>query len=243
MSDVQQNPYQAPRSELVGETSRYGGSIENTLAGNADLEIGAVWSEAWERTSGIKGIVILSGVIVYAALFVVALVLGVAFGTGEEASLVAPLLNQLVTMAITNPWLAGIAMIGLRQSVGLHVQFDQAFAYYGMVAPIVAIAILQTLGVGIGLVLLVLPGLYLMFAFSLAIPLKVEKDLPIGDCLVTSLKLVNQKFFTIAIMAVGCSFVVFVSFFTIIGWIWAAPWALMVYSITYRQLAGCELES
>ena len=108
MTDVQ-NPYQAPRAMLVGETSQYGGSIENTLAGNAELEIGAVWSEAWERTSGIKGIVIFSGIVVYLALFVVALVLGVALG-GNEASVAAPILT-MTKVAITDQATAAITPI------------------------------------------------------------------------------------------------------------------------------------
>jgi hypothetical protein len=45
-----------------------------------------------------------------------------------------------------------------------------------------------------------LPGIYLMFALSLAVPLKAERNLPITDCLIVSLKLVNRKFFEVA----GC---------------------------------------
>ena len=56
MSDSD-NPYAAPLADLGGEIERFGGSIENTLAGNAELNVADVMSEAWQRTKGIKGIV------------------------------------------------------------------------------------------------------------------------------------------------------------------------------------------
>jgi len=103
--------------------------------------------------------------------------------------------------------------------------------------------LLQTLVTLVGFLLLIVPGLYLAFALALAIPLKVEKQLPVVDCLTTSMKIVNKKFLNVAVLALVASFVASLSFITIIGWIWAVPWMLMVYAITYRQLAGCDLEA
>jgi len=242
MSDSD-NPYRAPGSELAGEPESYGGSIENTLAGNAELEIGPVWSEAWRRTNGIKGILIGGGLVMYAAVIVVSVLIGLVTGLGEEQSAAGMVLSQVAIAVISYPFTAGAIMLGLRHSVGLPVQFNDLFAYYGMTVPIVAVAVLQSFAVGIGFVLLVIPGIYLAFALALAIPLKVEKGLPIVDSLTTSLKLVNRKFLAVAGISVATWLVVMLSFLTIIGWIWSLPWMLMVYSITYRQLAGCELRA
>jgi hypothetical protein len=57
------------------------------------------------------------------------------------------------------------------------------------------------------------------------------------------MKLVNKKFLNVAVLAIVASLVSTLSFITIIGWIWAVPWMLMVYAITYRQLAGCDLRA
>ena len=242
MSDSE-NPYEAPKAELGSEPEQVGGSIENTLAGNAVLDIGDVMSEAWQRTNGIKGIVIGGGLLIYLGVIVVTVVLGLVLGFGDQQSLLATGITQLITMLMIYPFFAGVFMVGLRQSVGLPVSFDQQFAYYGAALPILAVALLQSIASAIGFVLLIIPGLYLAFALALSIPLKVEKQLPVLDCLTTSLKLVNKKFLNVAVLAIVASFISTLSFITIIGWIWAMPWMLMVYAITYRQLAGCEIEA
>ena len=241
MSDSD-NPYEAPRADLSSEREHLGGSIENTLAGNAVLNVGDVMSEAWRRISGIKGIVIGGGLLIYLAVFVVSIVLGFSFGFDDEQSFFGVAITQLVFMLLIYPFFAGVFMLGLRQSVGLPVSFDQQFSYYGSALPIFAVAVLQFVATTLGFVVLIVPGLYLAVALALAIPLKVEKQMPIVDCLTTSMKLVNKKFLNVAVLAIVASIIATLSFITIIGWIWAVPWMLMVYAITYRQLAGCEIE-
>ncbi len=89
--------------------------------------------------------------------------------------------------------------------------------------------------------LLILPGIYVAIALGLAIPLKVEKQLGVVESLTTSVQLVNKKFVNVAVLAIVASLVASFSFITIIGWIWAIPWMLMVFAITYRQLAGVSI--
>ncbi|MFP6835591.1 MAG: hypothetical protein VB948_05710 [Pseudomonadales bacterium] len=242
MSDSD-NPYAAPLADLGGEIERFGGSIENTLAGNAELNVADVMSEAWQRTKGIKGIVIGGGFLIYLGVAVLTVVLGFVFGFGDSQSVLGVVVTQLVTMMMIYPFFAGVFMLGLRQSVGLPVSFDQQFAHYGAALPIIGVALLQSLASMIGFLLLILPGLYLAFALALAVPLKVEKQLSISDCLTTSLKLVNKKFLNVVVLAIAASIISVLSFITLIGWIWGIPWMLMVYAITYRQLAGCDIEA
>ena len=236
------NPYQAPQANLAQPVTGIGGSIENTLAGNADLEFGSILAEAWQKTKGIKRIVDGGGILVYVGVTVVTIGLALIFGA-DSNTILGTLITQLVVMILVYPFLAGVFMVGLRQSVGLPVSFDQQFAHYGAALPIIGVALLQSLASMIGFLLLILPGLYLAFALALAVPLKVEKQLSISDCLTTSLKLVNKKFLNVVVLAIAASIISVLSFITLIGWIWGIPWMLMVYAITYRQLAGCDIEA
>ena len=235
------DPYRAPQSN-VAETSseQLGGSIENTLSGYAELDIGDVFSEAWEKTKGIKGYVIGGGILLYLGVLVVSLILGVLFGLGEQ-TIIGGLVGQLVFMMMIYPFIAGVFPLGLRQSVGIPVSFDQQFNQYGMMLPILGIALVQTVATLIGFMLLILPGIYVAIALGLAIPLKVEKQLGVVESLTTSVQLVNKKFLNVAVLAIVASLVASFSFITIIGWIWAMPWMLMVFAITYRQLAGVSI--
>lgn len=237
------DPYQAPAADLeVPLDNTAGGSIEQTLAGNAVLEVGDVLSEAWQRTKGIKRIIVGGFLLVYALFFAVLAAAYAIFGLETEFLGPATYIQWAITLMIY-PFMAGVMMVGIRQSVGASSEFGQLFGYYGLFLPILGVSLLQLLATYLGMILLILPGLYLSLALSLAIPLKVEKGLGIIESLVTSLKLVNAKFLNVFLLAIIASFGVAISSLTIIGVIWTMPWALMVYCITYRQLAGVEMAS
>ena len=251
------DPYRAPQSNVTEASSeQFGGSIENTLSGNAELNIGAVFSEAWEKTKGIKGYVVGGGILLYLAVIIVTITVAVLVGA-EQQSIVGSLVGQLVVMMMIYPFIAGVFLLGLHQSVGMPVSFAQQFNQYGMMLPILGIALIQTVAslifpmLGIVLVqasgsfilfaILLLPSIYVAFAFALAIPLKVEKKMGVVESITTSVQLVNKKFFSVVVLALVSSIVAGLSFITIIGWIWAIPWMLMVFAITYRQLAGVSI--
>lgn len=214
-----------------------GGSIEKTLAGEAELDIMGVIREAWRLTDGIKAMVIGGMLIVYAAVVLASLFLGSVLGIDEE-TLLGGTISQLVMMMIVYPFAAGVFMLGLKRSVGLEVRFEDQFSYYRGLLPIVAVGALQSLVTFLGFLLLIIPGIYLMFALSLAVPLKAERDLPISDCLVVSLRLVNRKFLEVAVLSLAAIALAVLGVVSVIGWIWTIPWTLMMLSIIYRQLAG-----
>ena len=49
--------------------------------------------------------------------------------------------------------------------------------------------------------------------------------------------------FSVLLLVLASGAVLVLASITIIGLIWAIPWVVMVYAITYRQLAGVELSS
>ena len=120
------------------------------------------------------------------------------------------------------------------------MEFQEQFSFYGMMPPIVAVGVLQSVLSSLGLMLLILPGLYLTVALSLAIPLKVEKDLSVVECLTTSIKLVNRKFLPVLLLGLASTGLMLVGVLSLIGWIWTVPWSVMIFAITYRQLAGYD---
>jgi hypothetical protein len=215
----------------------YGGSVEQTLAGRADLDIMAVIREAWAKTDGIKGLVIGGMLLVYAAVVLVTMMLAGIFGL-EDQTLIGSTISQLVVMMIIYPFMAGVFMLGLKRSVGLPVTFQEQFAYYATLLPIVAVGVLQSAVTSLGFLLLIVPGIYLTFALCLAVPLKAERDLPITDCLLLSARLVNRKFFEVAVLSLAIALLVVLGVLSLIGWIWTIPWTVMIMAIMYRQLAG-----
>jgi hypothetical protein len=215
------------------------GSIEQTLAGNADLRIGAILREAWDRVDGIKAPVIFGGIVVYAGITLIVYLLGLMFSMDlQSPDPLGQLVTQLVVTLLFYPFLGGVFMFGLRRSLGQPVRFEDLFAQYGRALPIVVVALLQSLATFLGFMLLILPGIYLSFALALALPLKVERDLPAFDCLVTSIRLVNRKFLGVVALSLISGALMALGFLSLIGWIWTVPWVMLIFAITYRQLAG-----
>ncbi|MEZ5552115.1 MAG: hypothetical protein R3E82_14560 [Pseudomonadales bacterium] len=223
----------------TGQTT--GGSIERTLAGQADLDLSDVLREAWEKSAGVRSIVLISGVVMVLIAMFVSGIFGLMFGYADQ-TFVESLILQCLNSAATYPLVAGIFMVCLAHSVGRSVDLNMAFGFYSLFVPLAIIGIIQSALTAIGMLLLVLPGLYLALALSLAIPLKVERDLPIGDCLMMSLKLVNAKFVNVLLIALMGVVAMALGFITLIGWIWTVPWTAMMFAITYRQLAGVRGE-
>lgn len=219
------------------EPAQPGGSIDRTLAGEADLQVMPVIREAWALTDGIKAMVVGGMLLVYAGVLLASMVLASVFGVDDQ-TLIGSSISQLVVMMIVYPFLAGVFMLGLKRSVGREVRFEDQFAYYRNLLPIVAVGALQSLVTFAGLLLFILPGIYLSFALSLAVPLKAERDLPISECLVMSVRLVNRKLFEVAVLSLAAMALAAVGILSLIGWIWTIPWTLMMLAIIYRQLAG-----
>ena len=215
-----------------------GNRIDQTLAGESRLEIGEVISEAWQLTSGVK-LLLFGGIVFVLASMIIVSVLATVFGL-DYLQGGGSQITQLIATILLYPFLTGVLMIGLKHSVGMPVSANEFLAHYGSILTIAAVGVLQSLAIGVGMVLLILPGLYLSVALSLAIPLHVEKQLGIIDSLVTSLKLINKHFLTVLLLLILAAVVLMASIVTIIGLIWSIPWMIMVFSIIYRQLAGIE---
>jgi uncharacterized membrane protein len=232
------NPYEAPAATLTQPAGGpRGGSIEATLDGRAVLEFGDVLSEAWNRTKGIKTIVLVA---LIGWILAFALVVGVLAASGalDPQGTGGNLLIQLITAVLGYPLFAGVAMVAVRQSVGAPVEFAQVLMYYGRIATFAALGILISIITSLGYLLLILPGVYLSIATVLAVPLCADKDMGIMNSLTTSLKLVNKEFLTVFLLMIAIVVISILSFVTIIGWIWGIPMISMVMAIMYRQLAG-----
>lgn len=238
------NVYQAPDANLDPSISTDGfGSVEKALAGNYTLEIGAVLSEAWAKTKGSKGTIwlafLLILLIMIPASIVPPLVAAVFDGSGAM-SLLVTLVVQLAINLLMLPIMAGMWMIGIKRAVGVPVGASEIFAYFGKTGALFLCMLLMYLLVLVGFLLLILPGIYLLVAFGMAMPLIVEKNMGVWEALQTSRKAMTHQWFTFF----GLGLVLMVIYllgalFTLgIGLIWIIPLLFLVAGVVYRTVFG-----
>ena len=234
------------------------GSIDSAVSGRYDFKIKGVLSEAWSLVNGSKLTIVGGMVVMYIAVFVVTLLLGMLMGVvvpmiagsgtpqGGGSLVMAvsvgiQLIMQLVTMAISYPFMAGLFMIGIRRSANLPTSFSMIFDYFNRIIPLLIVNILYFILVTIGFLLLVIPGIYLALAYMLAMPLMVEKNMSPWQALETSRKTISKKWFKFFGFFLLLWLIVMVSVIPFgIGLIWTMPLTFMAIGVLYRDVFGIE---
>ena len=161
--------YASPQSNLV-DTSTNHQSLEDAIAGNYQLNIGNIFSEAWAKTKGIKRYIIGAGAIMYTLFFAAVFIITLVFNPSGEpsaSSILAQMVIQLIFMVIIIPFLAGIFMMSCKKAQGQPFEFGDAFSGYGKTVPLLIAAILMNILATIGFILLIIPGIYLSVAYML----------------------------------------------------------------------------
>lgn len=247
MSDtLSTNPYAVPTSELQ-ETpnSDHAPSIEQALSRGYDFSISALISEAWQLTKGTKGIIVGGFLIFYVVMFVAMFVIGGALGifTVFSNNLALIIIGQIVTTvlasAVTYPFIAGLNMIGIRRAAGQPFSFNEIFAHFGRTVPLLIAAVLMMLLIYLGMILLLIPGIYLAVAYMLAIPLIVERGLSPWQAMEASRKAITQHWFKVFGLFLLLGLILAISAIPVfIGLIWTVPLFVMAIGVLYRTIFG-----
>jgi uncharacterized membrane protein len=243
----QNNPYQTPSANVVKKAAggAAGGSLQGGINGEYDFNIGDVISEAWNKTSGLKGPFWGASIIIMAIVFAVVIALSVTMvamgGQQNQPGVLARIIIQLVITAVMYPLMAGILMMGVRRSVNLPISFNLAFSYFGYTVPVVVAAILVTIMTAIGFALLVIPGIYLSWAYMLTVPLIVEKKLGPWQAMEASRRAITHHWFKVFFLFILMFLILGVSMIPLgLGLIWTYPMMVNIVGILYRDIFGVE---
>ena len=248
MTDI----YEAPKAKLEHESESADslGSIEEGLRGNYRFEIFEVISEAWEKTSGAKGAIWLA-ILIYFAISIglsivsqIFLAIVATMAANNEAVVIFfSFVLQVIFNAILFPVAVGLFILGIRRSAMASLQPGSILGFFSSMIPLFVTYILMSLMILVGLLLLVLPGIYLMVAYYFAMPLVVEKGLSPWQAMEVSRKVISKRWFTMFFFMIVFLLIIVGSMLVIIGWIWAIPLALIAYGIVYRNMFGIRDET
>lgn len=222
------NPYQTPQSNLQEQPSV-------NYQANPNWDIGSVFNEAWQLTSGYKA-TLWGALLIYIGI---SIAVSLPFELIGKGSIIMMVLSQIAIGLATYPLYAGMTILGIKRSVGDATNAFMVFDFYSKTIPIFLLYLLMMILIAVGLVLLIIPGIYLMVAYSMAIPLMVEKNMGIWEALETSRKTVHKCWFQVFGLYLVILILVVVAALPLgIGWIWALPFANIVTGIVYRNLFG-----
>ena len=244
MADI----YATPEADLAQHVAvdRAGGNIDDAIAGNFEVNMLESLGEAWRGLKGFK----LKCHIALALYMAVFIGLGIAFGvfagivsnTGADPSVVGvlSLVFQIVITVIALPMSIAVMVMGMRHANSKSVSAGEIFRHFGVMGTLALAYVIMTIMIMLGLVLLVLPGIYLMFAYIYSMPLIVEKKLGAWRALEASRKATTKVWFRLVGLLLLIGVINMLGFVTLIGWIWTIPWTILTFSIIYQKIFGVE---
>jgi hypothetical protein len=206
--------------------------------------VGGVLRESWEKVKGIKSSIWAGSALMYLVLIVI--IAGGAFllpdpameleGAGVTAYLISAL-YQVVTEVVSMLFIAGLLFMGIRHVAGDKISWKMIFHGFSFTGKIIVVSILQFILVTIGFLLLILPGIYLVVGYAMAIPLIVDKNLSPWQALETSRKAVHKVWWKVAALYIIMSLIVLVAAIPLgIGLIWAWPMMMVAAGVVYHRL-------
>jgi hypothetical protein len=240
----ERNPYQPPRAPLDAERpiESSAGSFDDAIAGRYDFRIGEVMSEAWGLVSGFKGPFWAAAILVYGLLFCVTYAWRSVFGAG--LNVVAGFLVQAAITALMRPLLVGLAAMAVRRATGLPVRFSMAFSYLPKAPVFIVAGFLTTALTYVGLVFLVIPGIYLGIAYGMTFPLLAFSQLGPWEAMEASRNAVTHHWWRVFFLYLAVGILTGLSALPIlIPLIWTAPWAFLVLGVLYRRMFGVPADA
>ncbi len=233
---TEMNPYAAPAA-VLDQPAPSGGGLEDAIAGKYHFEMGEVMREAWQITKGFKAPVWGAMVVAWGLLIVLSLI-----NTLVLAKILGSASQFLVSLAIGvafYPLGVGIMMMGVRRAAGLPVSFSTAFNYFDRMGSALLAGLLATVLMYLGLLLLIIPGIYLGVAYYMTLPLLGDRNLSAWQALEASRKAVSKQWFAVAGLFFVVGLIAMVSMLPLgIGLIWTAPWAVAVMGVLYKRIYG-----
>jgi hypothetical protein len=243
------NIYATPQSDLDNTSSgeRIGGSPEQAMAGNIEISMTGTLGEAWKNLKGFKTLCHLSFLLYFiaaiiASLLVVPIAMAVtSLGIDKtSAGFIAQLLQMLASIA-TIPMFMAIHLMGIRHAANKPSSVSAVFQYFHKIPALILCYIMMIPLIILGLLLFVLPGIYLMVSYTFAFPLIVEKNMSPWQALEVSRKALTRKWFPVFGLLLIIMLLYILSIFTLgIAYIWVIPWSVLTMSMVHIKLFGAE---
>ena len=230
--------------EAEESTGSSTGSLERGLAGDFELSLGSWLSEAWSRVDGNKGVIWMAMLFYVGLAFLIGMFFGILNtppvdpGTVQPPSLIE-LIGNIVSALVLMPMAVGLCFLATAVAMGKRPNPKSLFAWYDQTLKIFVTAVLMNFLILIGLLLLVLPGIYLAVSYQIALPLVGS-----WQALEASRKIIGHCWFKVLAFDVLAIIVVTLSMVLLgIPLIWAVPALAIAFGILYRTLAGIEQDT
>ena len=248
------NPYAAPQSTWNEPAPSAGGAIEEIAPGSDPIDVGACVKRGFELTKRHFGTIFLIG-FTYIVISIIASVLfgmidsALGFGTtntqfqsangftstsynqtgGPFSIILGNVLSVLLSLGVTR--------IGLNLTSGRQVSVAMLFGEGRKLLTAIVAMIIFALMVGLGLILLIIPGVYLMLRYGQFMSAIVDKNMGIMESLSYSSSITTNNRLNLFLLILLSIAIVIAGFIAlVVGLIFAYPVVWLSWMVAFRWM-------
>lgn len=211
-------------------------AIQRATEGHFTLGIEAVLTEAWALTAGHK-LKLNMAVAIYSVISIVVAVLVGGMQALSADSVLLAIAGELVNAWVTLPIAMGLFAISLERASGGETLNDRLFAFYPWATRLLLAAVLMTLLIFVGYVLLIVPGIYLSVAYLFALPLLVQEQMGIVEALEASRKALTHCWFNVFGLLLALALINGLAAVPLgIGLVWSVPLTVVSIGLAYKKI-------
>jgi uncharacterized protein DUF4339 len=195
------------------------------LRRNVVVDIGNCISRGWSLVRDNLGLLVGATALVWLVAFGIAMV---------------PILGAIAGIFINPVLMGGLFLLFLRRIRGESPTVGDAFAGFNIALLHLGLAgLVSSLLIGLGVLLCVIPGIYLAVGYAFVLPLVIEKKLDFWTAMETSRRVVHQQWFTIFGLAIVAVLICVAGILAcIVGLLVAAPVAIASMMYAYDDIFG-----
>lgn len=180
------------------------------------LDVGAILTEAWSLLMRDLGLYV-AATLVHTAIVLVTCGLGIVFA---------------------GPLFGGLIVIAFKGMKDKETTFDDTFAGFRFFGSLLLLSLVAMVLIFLGLLLCVLPGLYLFVAWIFAPFLIVDRDVDFWDAMGQSMRVVNENLGSVLLVVLVACVINALGGLVVLGFLVTQPLMITALAATYRRLFG-----
>lgn len=147
--------------------------------------------------------------------------------------------GSLLFSAVAATLYAGYAIAAFRIMTGQELQFSDFFKGFNYFLPLFLAGLASGILVAVGLVMLILPGIYLAIGYMLATFLVIDHGMEFWQAMETSRKIITKNWFAFFVFAVVLFLVNVLGALALgVGLLVSAPVTACATAIAYKEIVG-----
>jgi uncharacterized membrane protein len=170
----------------------------------------------------------------FVGYFLVTLVISLALN-------LVPVIGWLVGFALISPLNAGFFVVGAKLLKDQTPEFVDFFAGFKLFVPLALLGVVSSILITIGLILLIVPGIYLIVSYLFALMFVVDRGLDFWPAMETSRRAVQPvwfKFFVLFLLLVLLNLAGLL--LLVVGLMVSVPLTHCILTVAYAEIFGIE---